>query len=199
MRLAIVCDRGDFDMVSAHLTESPSIVCVSGDEPLTDLGNPDIVILWNSSKGESPAKDRFRHWRPSGQHAPILAVASQCNNDNESPELILDREGLCAEVGEQRVQLTRTQFAILDYLVVHRDCWRHSDAIIRDVLGTCHQKNTSLMRFHIHKLRAALGEYGAFIHWQRGKGYMFSTMLPPAHLSVNRSLELMNRVSPGVP
>ena len=199
MRLAIVCDRGDFERVSAHLTESPSIVCVSGDEPMTDLGNPDIVILWNSSKGESAAKKRFKHWRSSGPHAPILAVASQCNRDNESPELNLDREGLCVEVGEQRVQLTRTQFAILEYLVVHRDCWRHSDAIIRDVLGTCHQKNTSLMRFHIHKLRAALGEYGAFIHWQRGKGYMFSTTLPPAHLSVNRSLEPLVGVSPGVP
>ena len=74
--------------------------------------------------------------------------------------------------------LTQTQYAILEYLVRHRDRWRSPELIIREVLGTCHQKGSSLVRFHVHNLRNALRDCGYCIHWQRGKGYMFSMESP---------------------
>jgi len=85
----------------------------------------------------------------------------------------LDREGLSVRLEGREVELTRTQFSILEYLVRHRDRWRSPEAIFREVLGTCHQKNSSLVRFHVHRLRSALGESGACILGERGKGYMF--------------------------
>jgi DNA-binding response OmpR family regulator len=92
----------------------------------------------------------------------------------EDGQLQLNRECLVAQIHGCEATLTPTQFAILEYLVRHRDCWRGPEVIIRDVLGTCHKKGTSLVRFHVHKLRNALGGSGSCIRWERGKGYMFT-------------------------
>jgi DNA-binding response OmpR family regulator len=86
----------------------------------------------------------------------------------------LDRESLYVRIQGRGVPLTATQFSILEYLVRHKGRWRPPETIMRDVLGTYHQKGTSLMRFHVHKLRNALGEARSCILWQRGKGYMFT-------------------------
>ncbi len=192
MRLAIVCDRSDYETMSAHLSETPSIVCLAGDDPLADLGSEDIVILWNAGRNAGATKDQLRRLGSDGRRVPILAVATQWNSDNDSPELVLDRDALCARIGGEQVPLTPTQFSILEYLVQNRDSWRPPFAIIRDVLGTYHQKNTSLVRFHIHKLRAALGEYGALIRWQQGRGYMFTTSAAPHQPSKAVHAEAVN-------
>jgi two-component system, OmpR family, response regulator len=89
----------------------------------------------------------------------------------------LDREGLTARMQGREVGLTRTQFSILEYLVRHRDCWRSPEAIFREVLGTRHHKDSSLVRFHVHRSRSALGESRACILGERGKGYMFRSPL----------------------
>lgn len=87
--------------------------------------------------------------------------------------LRLNREALAASICGCHIALTPTQFAILDYLVCHRDRWISSDTIIQDVLGTCHQRGNSVVRFHVHGIRRALGEAHSCIRWERGKGYMF--------------------------
>lgn len=92
--------------------------------------------------------------------------------------LHLNRECLAVHIQGREVPLTPTQYAILEYLVRHRDRWRSPELIIREVLGTCHQKGSSLVRFHVHNLRSALGDFGYCIHWQRGKGYMFNLESP---------------------
>ena len=91
----------------------------------------------------------------------------------DGPCLCLDPERRTVTAGGRQVHLTRTQFSILEYLVQHRDCWHSPEAIIREVLGTYHQKDSSLVRFHVHKLRSALGETAACIRGERGRGYMF--------------------------
>lgn len=93
--------------------------------------------------------------------------------------LHLDRDNLVANIHGCQVTLTRTQFAILEYLVRHRGHWRSPDIIIREVLGTCHQRGNSVIRFHVHGLRQALGQSRCCVRWQRGKGYMFD--LAPAN------------------
>jgi DNA-binding response OmpR family regulator len=86
----------------------------------------------------------------------------------------LNRDCLTVHLDRRDIALTRTQFAILEYLVRYRELWCAPERIIRDVLGTSHQKGTSLVRFHVHNLRNALGESGVRIRWERGKGYMFT-------------------------
>jgi DNA-binding winged helix-turn-helix (wHTH) protein len=178
MRLVFVCDRRNYETLRKLSSERPSIVCIPGEVAPAELGNPDIVILWREARDPRDGEAYQRSWRASGHPMPIIALAIPCPTDDDARELVLERDGLWARIGRRQVQLTPTQFAILEYLARHRGSWCHPAAIIRDVLGTAHQKNTSLVRFHIHKLRTALGEYAVSIYWQRGCGYMLATTSP---------------------
>lgn len=85
----------------------------------------------------------------------------------------LDHERLAVGIDGRDVRLTRSQFAIFEYLIRHQGRWRTAEAICSEALMTSRQKGSSLVRFHVHHLRRALGEAGGLIRWERGLGYMF--------------------------
>ena len=98
----------------------------------------------------------------------------------EQQILYLNQERLAVGVDGQEVRLTRSQFAIFEYLARHRGRWRTAEAICSEALMTSHQKGSSLVRFHVHNLRRALGSAGNLIRWERGLGYTF--VIEPARL-----------------
>jgi len=172
-------------------------VLVVWDSTTTDVEALRHVHAWRRTARKAPMLVVASGWRRDSIARVLNAGAEDCVvGDYTRPELRarvcalarrssppsalvgdarvrLDRECLTAKVQGREVQLTPTQFSILEYLVRHRDRWRSPEAIIREVLGTYHQQGSSLVRFHVHKLRSALGESKACVLGQRGKGYMF--------------------------
>jgi DNA-binding response OmpR family regulator len=91
----------------------------------------------------------------------------------ELPEAILDPTELTLLFDGAKVSLTRTQFSIFAYLVENRGGWVATGELIRHVLGTHHQPDTSLVRVHVHAIRRRLGWRAAWLESdpQRARGY----------------------------
>ena len=89
-------------------------------------------------------------------------------------ETLLDQERLTLGLNGREFQLTRTQFAIVAYLVRHRNRWRTNESIVDEALSAIHYKGSSVVRFHVYHLRRTLGDHAWCIRWERGKGYLFS-------------------------
>lgn len=72
-----------------------------------------------------------------------------------------------------RVSLTRTQFSIFNYFYENAGRWITPNELIRDVLGTHHQPDTSLVRVHVHAIRRRLGRGAVWLESdpRRVRGY----------------------------
>jgi DNA-binding response OmpR family regulator len=88
-------------------------------------------------------------------------------------EVLLLPTELAVIVAGARVALTRTQFSIFSYFYENRGRWVTPNELIRHVLGTHHQPDTSLVRVHIHAIRRRLGQGAIWLESdpQRVRGY----------------------------
>jgi DNA-binding response OmpR family regulator len=86
----------------------------------------------------------------------------------------LDSRQLTFEINGRQIALTRSQFSILCCLVSQRGRWCSPDFIMNEALGIRHYKGNSLVRFHMHNVRRALGRDSSLVQWERGKGYKFA-------------------------
>lgn len=101
------------------------------------------------------------------QSRPVLG------SRGEASEVVLDANELVVRMEGATVGLTRTQFSILSYLVQNEGRWVTTGELIRDVLGTHHQPDTSLVRVHVHAIRRRLGARAAWLESdrRRARGY----------------------------
>lgn len=74
---------------------------------------------------------------------------------------------------EQKTELTRKEYALLEYLMVHKDRMVSAEEMIEHAWDSGADPFSNSFRFHIHSLRKKLDAAGAqgYIHTQRGQGY----------------------------
>jgi hypothetical protein len=87
--------------------------------------------------------------------------------------VVLDPNELVLRIEGKAVTLTRTQFSILSYLIQNEGRWVTTGELIREVLGTHHQPDTSLVRVHVHAIRRRLGVRSPWLESdrRRARGY----------------------------
>ncbi|MFC0268883.1 response regulator transcription factor [Kushneria aurantia] len=124
------------------------------DDYLPKPFHPDELIL------RLQALVRRRHGqRPS----PTISVAG----------VVLDENGQSAwrASNETPVNLTRAEFAILRYLMLHPDHVIAKDRLLDHLYDSEHDRNPNVVEVHINHLRQKLGR--GVIVTQRGQGYRF--------------------------
>lgn len=88
-----------------------------------------------------------------------------------SGALVLDRARHEVRVGDQRVDLTVTEFRILDALLTARGRVLTRDQLIDSVIGRGAAITSRAMDVHIASLRKKLGTAADYVHTVRGVGY----------------------------
>lgn len=94
----------------------------------------------------------------------------------EAPDVLLLPAELSVIVDGARVALTRTQFSIFSYFYENAGRWVTPNELIRHVLGTHHQPDTSLVRVHVHAIRRRLGQGAVWLESdpRRVRGYRWN-------------------------
>lgn len=150
-----VQDNPDVIVQSEDGPEAQEYACITGTAVLShalgDVFGADPV----ETPGDEPAHSQAR---------PLHQLP---------PQVELDANELVVRIGGDTVGLTRTQFSILAYLVQHCGRWVTTSELIREVLGTHHQPDTSLVRVHVHAIRRRLGTRAAWVESdrRRARGY----------------------------
>ncbi len=110
--------------------------------------------------------------------ARVAAVLRREQADDErevltAGDLILDRGRHEVRIGGNSIELTATEFRILDTLMSARGRVRSREQLIDDVMGSGAPVTSRTMDVHIAALRRKLAQAGDWIHTIRGVGYAF--------------------------
>lgn len=91
----------------------------------------------------------------------------------DPPAVTLLADELVLLIDGERIVLTRTQFSIFSYFHENIGHWVTPHDLIRRVLGTHHQPDTSLVRVHVHAIRRRLGRAAVWLESdpRRVRGY----------------------------
>lgn len=117
----------------------------------------------------------------------ITAARAQCTGayDNTAPPCMGVSNARCFSVppsnGASNLEwidsldlwLSKTERAVLRYIVMQEPRWLTREMIIAACFGTNHATDTSLVRVHVHAIRRKLGPLGQHVQSQRGRGYRF--------------------------
>lgn len=95
----------------------------------------------------------------------------------DGDEVHLSAENCAVRIHGNVARLRPTEFKICEYLVMNRGRWVGEREILRHVLETFHDRETSLVRVHVRHIRKALGALATCIQTKRGVGYRFE--MPP--------------------
>lgn len=108
--------------------------------------------------------------------ARVKAVLRRCSRQEEDKELKCDDLGL--SVGrhkvywkEEKVELTRKEFELLQYLMENKGLVMTRNQILCHVWGYDFDGETRTVDVHVRTLRQKLGEAGNLIETVRGVGY----------------------------
>lgn len=93
--------------------------------------------------------------------------------DTPPPLLQVDRLSREVKVGGNAVQLTYTEFELLEYLMTNRGLALSRDKILDSVWRYDYEGDARTVDTHIKKLRSKLGAAGETIKTIRGIGYKF--------------------------
>ena len=107
--------------------------------------------------------------------ARIEAVLRRRSEPADTPPPLLDVDRLSREVkvGGNAVQLTYTEFELLEYLMTNRGLALSRDKILDSVWRYDYDGDARTVDTHIKKLRSKLGAAGELIKTIRGIGYKF--------------------------
>ncbi len=86
-------------------------------------------------------------------------------------ELVLDRARHEVLVKGKRIDLTATEFKLLDVLMVRRGRVQSRERLLNDVWGYESMIDTRTVDTHVRRLREKLGKASAYIETVRGVGY----------------------------
>lgn len=93
--------------------------------------------------------------------------------------IVLDEASQCAATlsGGDPVGLTRAEFAILRYMMLHPEHVIPKDRLLDHLYDSEHERNPNVVEVHINHLRHKLGR--GVIITQRGQGYRFGGSATP--------------------
>lgn len=117
---------------------------------------------------------------PMASDEPVESATRPAVRGDATLDVSLNAEDLVLRIGATSVGLTRTQFSILAYLIENEGRWVTTSELIRQVLGTHHQPDTSLVRVHVHAIRRRLGPCAAWLESdrRRARGYRWRRAEP---------------------
>lgn len=89
-------------------------------------------------------------------------------------ELFIDIPGHTVRVGDQRIDLTATEFRLLALLAQRRGRVQSRDKLLHDVWDYDNVIDTRTVDTHIRRLREKIGSASRFLDTVRGVGYRFN-------------------------
>ncbi len=106
---------------------------------------------------------------------PMVAVQKPVNNNITFPELnlVIDRANQKVTVGGTVIPLTKTEYAILIFLINNRNSFFTRIDICNEVWREEASSNIRIVDTNISRLRKKLGESGKYIINRYGMGYAF--------------------------
>ena len=151
----------------AEAEPAVAVVAVVSDLIAIDMDwGIDEVVLPDARPAELHMRLRLAQSRRrtnAKTHAPAVVQLG---------DLMLDEASYSVFAGNRRLDLTLTEFKLLDYLAKHPGQAFTRDELLRDVWGhPC--GNAKTVDVHVQRLRAKLGTpYEALVDTVRGVGYM---------------------------
>lgn len=143
---------------------------------------------------------------PAELHTRVRLATSRRSRDTQKRgpaavrlgDLVLDEASFTAFAGDRRLDLTLTEFKLLDYLARHPGRAFTRDQLLTEVWGHgC--GHTKTVDVHVQRLRAKLGSpYESLVDTVRGVGYMAVSRSRPRSAAnggrhtVVRSLDIRN-------
>lgn len=146
------------------------------DEKVMGLNiGADDYVTKPFSIGEVLARVRavLRRARQNAQIPAAPAVDSEYEPDLTFKTLRIDRNEKISYLDGQPLQLTRTEFEILEFFLTHRNRIYSRREIISNVWGEDVVVTNRTIDTNITRLRKKLGDYSANIVTRRGFGYGF--------------------------
>ncbi len=92
--------------------------------------------------------------------------------------ITLDQAKCIAALGRRELQLTKKEYAILQYLMIHKNTVISSEQLIEHVWDSEVDLFSNSLKFHMSSLRKKIAEQtdAEIIHNIRGRGYMIKDM-----------------------
>ncbi|MGL5540897.1 MAG: response regulator transcription factor [Erysipelotrichaceae bacterium] len=87
-------------------------------------------------------------------------------------ELQIDLQRREAQLGEEKLELTKKEFDLLYFLVKNKNIVLSRDTILNEIWGFDYDNDTRIVDVHIFKLRSKLGSSNVHIKANRGVGYL---------------------------
>ena len=116
----------------------------------------------------------------------LAAPAVAAGNRLAAGPIVLDRGAHRVKVREQDVDLTATEFKLLERLIERRDRVQTRTQLLESVWQAQPDIQTRTVDMHVQRLRAKLGEAGDWIETVRAVGYRFRDPTPPLKTTASR-------------
>lgn len=129
-------------------------------------------------KGFNTGADEYvtKPFRPSILMARVNALLTRVYGNMDAVDygcLTIDDGQHSVKVSGQSLQLSQTEFKLLQYLVSNRDNALSRDQILDNVWGFDYYGTARTVDTHMNRLRIKLGDAGDYIKTIRGYGYKF--------------------------
>ena len=116
----------------------------------------------------------------------LAAPAVAAGNRLTAGPIVLDRAAHRVKVQDQDVDLTATEFKLLERLIERRDRVQTRTQLLESVWQAQPDIQTRTVDMHVQRLRAKLGEAGDWIETVRAVGYRFRDPTPPLKTTASR-------------
>lgn len=107
-----------------------------------------------------------------------LKLAREEPNVFKHGELTLDVDAHLVSLGEEKIDLTLTEFNLLAELLINKDRVRSRGTLLNNVWGYTYEGYDRTVDTHVQRLRSKLGRYGKIIKTVRSIGYMIKEDQP---------------------
>lgn len=187
--------------LSAFESNNIDIICLDIMMPKTNgwdvvaeirkKSNVPIIMMSALSEDEDILKGYSLHvddyitkpFNPQILIAKVEALLDRLNNKSKNDTTILTAPGLSVDVNNrkvlidnQEIKLTKTEFDLLAYLLLHEGTIFSRDHLLDEVWGLDVFVEDRIVDTYIKKLRKHLGPYASYIKTIFGVGYRFETI-----------------------
>lgn len=130
----------------------------------------EVAILQGGGDGFSAASDLGVAFL--ARVSALLRRGSGVYRIPRHPRLRIDRATQLLLVDDRVIPLSRSEFAVVDYLHARARTWVSKDELFRELFGVPRGYDSSLLRTHIHNARKKLGAAAWVICTDRERGVL---------------------------
>ncbi|WP_316671112.1 response regulator transcription factor [uncultured Propionibacterium sp.] len=168
---AVVVDARE--ELAAARTSCQVLTAAGGERPIMLLVAPESLSVVSSEWGV----DDFilEDAQPAEWEARLrLLIAPHAHSTLSGGSIEIDESACTVTVGEEKLDLTYTEFELLKFLVAHPGRVLSREELLRNVWGYDYYGGTRTVDVHVRRLRAKLGtEHDQCISTVRNVGYRF--------------------------